>query len=493
MSPEATPRVRFAPSPTGRLHIGGARTALFNWAYARHTGGTYILRIEDTDPERSTQEFEDSILDSLRWLGLDWDEGPGVDGPHGPYRQSERIEGHRQTALQLLEAELAYPCFCDSGRLAKLREEQMARKETPRYDRTCEGVMPEEAADRLQAGEQAVIRFRVPEGATTFRDHIRGQVTFRNAEVDDWILVRTDGSPTYNFVVVCDDAQMRITHVVRGEEHLVNTPKQVLLYEALGLTPPEFAHLPLMLGDDGKKLSKRTGDTALEDYRDKGFPREAMINFLALQGWALDGETEVFGADELVKSFELGDVSKGGSIFDLDKLRWLAGEYVRRDEPGRLAEHCAPFVVRAGLMTEGEIAERRDWFLDVVRSERERFQVYSEFPARIAYLFACDDEVEYEEKAVENSKKHEGAADTLRAYAVWLRERLDQGRALLELGDGSKAWTKDRGLKIPALFQPLRCALSGKSGGPDLFAIMALLGAQSSLRRIEVGAGRLEG
>jgi glutamyl-tRNA synthetase len=493
MSQKTAPRVRFAPSPTGNLHIGGARTALFNWAYARHTGGTYILRIEDTDPERSTQAFEDSILDSMRWLGIDWDEGPDVEGPHGPYRQSERVADHRRTALGLLEEELAYPCFCDSERLTRVREEQMAKKETPRYDRTCAALAPEEAKARLDAGEPAVIRFRVPAGETSFADHIRGQVTFKNEEVDDWILVRSDGSPTYNFVVVCDDADMEITHVVRGEEHLVNTPKQVLLYEALGWTPPEFAHLPLMLGDDGKKLSKRTGDTALEDYRDKGFPREAMINFLSLQGWALDGATEVFGTDELVQSFELGDVSKGGSILDMDKLRWLAGEYVRKEDVERLAEHCAPFVVRAGQMTAGELAERCEWYLDVIRSEQERFQVYSELPERIAYLFAPDDAVEYEEKALKNSKKHDGAAETLRDFGAWVGEQLGEGVALPELGDGAKAWVQERGLKIPALFQPLRCALTGKGGGPDLFAIMALLGRESSLRRIEVGAARLEG
>ncbi len=492
MTQETRPRVRFAPSPTGHLHIGGARTALFNWALARHTQGVFVLRIEDTDPERSSQEFEDSILASLRWLGLEWDEGPDVGGAHGPYRQSERVEGHRKTALELLEAELAYPCFCNPERLRTLREAQMSRKETPRYDKKCAALTPEQAQARLDAGESAVIRFRVPAGQTSFDDLVRGHVRFENEEVDDWILVRSDGSPTYNFVVVCDDAAMRITHVVRGEEHLVNTPKQVLVYQALELALPRFAHLPLMLGDDGKKLSKRTGDTALEDYREKGFPSEAMINFLSLQGWALDGSTEVFGADDLVRSFELGDVSKGGSIFDLQKLLWLAGEWLRRDDPEQLAERCAPFVIAAGLMTEDELAARRDWFRAVVHSEQERFQIYSELPERIAYLFAPDDEVEFDPGALKNARKHDGGAETLRSFASWVDQRLGQGAALEELGQDAKAWVSERGLKIPALFQPLRCALTGRAGGPDLFAILALLGPERSHRRIEVGARRLE-
>ena len=487
-------RLRFAPSPTGHLHIGGARTALFNWAFARHTGGVFVLRIEDTDPERSTAEFERTILESLRWLGRDWDEGPEVEGPYGPYRQSERLERHRELAGTLLESGAAYRCFCSSERLTEVREAQMAAKQTAAYDRRCEGLDPADAAARAEAGEACVLRFRVPEGETRFDDEIRGSVRFRNAEVDDWIMVRADGRPTYNFVVVCDDADMRITHVVRGEEHLVNTPKQVLLYSALGLEPPRFAHLPLMLGADGKKLSKRTGDTALGDYREKGFPPEAIMNFLALQGWALDGSTEVFTPEDLVAGFELGDVSKGGSIFDVDKVRWLAGEYVRSDTPARLAARCAPFVAAAGLIEASRIApggDRASWFEAVVRSEQERFEIYSELPERIRYLFEPDDAVSFDPKAEKGARKHAEAAATLTAYAAWLEERLGAGEEIGSVGPGTKAWVAERGLKIPALFQPLRCALSGRPGGPDLFEIMALLGAESSLRRIAAGAARL--
>ena len=384
MAPEI--RVRFAPSPTGKLHIGGARTALFNWAYARGRGGRFLLRIEDTDRERSTAEYERAILEGLRWLGMEWDEGPDVGGPHAPYRQTEREPLHRAVAERLLAGGWAYRCFCSAERLEQLREAQAARREKPAYDGLCRGLDAGESARRVAAGEPAVLRFRVPDGETRFTGLIRGEVVFQNREVDDWVMVRSDGAPTYNFVVVCDDSAMEITHVIRGEEHLTNTPKQLLLYGALGVPAPTFAHLPLMLGTDGKKLSKRTGDTALQDYRDKGFPPEAVMNFLCLQGWALDEKTEVFSLDELVRNFDVVDVSKGGSIFDVDKFHWLAGEYIRRDSLERVAERCTPFVVAAGLATEAELAARRAWYLAVVRTEQERITTYGDH--RVAMAFA---------------------------------------------------------------------------------------------------------
>lgn len=485
------PRLRFAPSPTGQLHIGGARTALFNWAMARRTGGKFVLRVEDTDAERSTREYEDAILDGLRWLGIDWDEGPEIGGPYAPYRQSERAERHREAAAALLESGHAYPCFCTPERLTALREQQQAAKQTAAYDGTCRSIPSAEARERM-SGETHVVRFKVPEGETRFRDHVRGDVTFQNREVDDWIMVRSDGRPTYNFVVVIDDADMRITHVLRGEEHLVNTPKQVLLYAALGLPAPEFGHLPLMLGTDGRKLSKRTGDTALVDYRDKGYPREAVINFLSLQGWALDGATEVFSVDQLVENFEISDVSKGGSVFDMDKFDWLAGEYVRSDSVEHLARMCAPFVVAAGLADEATLTERADWFRTVVAAEQERIQKYSDLPARIGYLFAADDAVPFDEKAEVKARKQADGPATLRSFATWLDEQLGAGASTEALRDGAKAWVAERGLKFPALFQPLRLALTGLGGGPDLFDVIGLLGPERSLARIEHGARRLD-
>ena len=484
-------RVRFAPSPTGKLHVGGARTALFNWAYAKRHGGKFLLRVEDTDLERSTKEFEVAILEGLRWLGIDWDEGPDAGGEYGPYYQSQRIDGHRVRAAELLEKGHAYRCFCTPERVEKLREEQMARKDNPRYDGLCRSVSAEDSKTRADNGEEFTLRFKVPEGRTAFHDHIRGDVSFDNAEVDDWVMVRRTGIPTYNFVVVCDDADMKISHVLRGEEHLTNTPKQVLLYEVLGLEPPEFAHLPLMLGTDKKKLSKRTGDTALQAYREKGFPKEAIVNFLCLQGWALDGETEVFSVQQLADNFDMKNVTKAGAVFDIDKFKWLAGEYIKKDTAANVAALCAPFVIEEGLMTADEIAMRSDWYEAVVKGHQERIRTYAEFPDWIGYLFGEDESFEWDEKAEKNARKHEGRVETLTKYADWLAPQLEASVDADALRDATKEWVKEHGLKFPQLFQPLRCALSGKPGGPDMFEIMSWLGAEASLKRIRLGAGRL--
>jgi glutamyl-tRNA synthetase len=486
-------RVRFAPSPTGKLHIGGARTALFNWAYARRHGGQFLLRIEDTDPERSTKEFELAILDGLRWLGLDWDEGPDVGGPCGPYRQSEKYPRYREIAKRLVESGHAYPCFCSEERLEAVREAQAARKERQVYDRACSSIAPAEAARRVASGEPAVIRFRVPPGETVCPDQIRGEVRFAHEEIDDWVMVRSDGSPTYNFCVVCDDLDMRITHVFRGEEHLVNTPKQMLLYRALGAPTPEFAHLPLMLGTDGKKLSKRTGDTALQDYRDNGYPPAAVLNFLCLQGWALDGTTAVFGVEQIVAKFEIKDVQKAGAIFDPDKFRWMAGEYLRKETPELLAQHCEPYVVAAELATRESLAQRRAWFVEVVKTEQARIHLYSELPSRIAYLFQPDDEVKWHDDALAAVRKHANAVETLRAFRDWLAPRIAGGVVAAELREPAKSWAAERGLKLPAFFQPVRCALSGVVQGADLFDVMALLGSESVLRRLDRAVARLGG
>lgn len=486
-----TVRVRFAPSPTGRLHIGGARTALFNWAYARRQGGKFLLRVEDTDKERSTAEFETAILEGLRWLGINWDEGPDIGGPCAPYRQSERIDRHLAYAARLLEKGVAYPCFCSSERLDALREGQSARKEKPAYDRKCANLSPAEVEALRATGVKPVVRFRVPAGTTRFLDHVRGEVSFDNKEVDDWIMVRGDGMPIYNFVVVCDDIDMGITHVFRGEEHLVNTPKQVLLYEALGENVPEFGHLPLMLGTDGKKLSKRTGDTALQDYQARGYPKAAIVNFLCLQGWALNGTTEIFSIDDLVANFDIKDVTKGGAIFDIDKFQWMAGEYIRKHTTEELADLCAPFVLAAGLTTQADLDARRDWYLKVVRGEQERIRTYAELPARIAFLFFDDQAVVFEPDAEKNARKQAAGVATLTDYRVFLAESLAAGQGPAALRDATKAWVQARGIKMPVLFQPLRCALTGQAGGPDLFDLIDLLGGEHALARIDAGLVRL--
>jgi glutamyl-tRNA synthetase len=474
------------------LHVGGARTALFNWAWARRHGGAFVLRIEDTDKERSTEESERSILEAMEWLGMDWDEGPGVGGPFGPYHQTQRVERHLELSAKLLEEGKAYRCFCGSERITALREEQMANKQNPRYDGRCRGLSLADSAAKAEAGEEFAVRFRVPTGETGFTDHVRGDVNFQNVEVDDWIMLRSDGSPTYNFVVVCDDADMKITHVLRGEEHLVNTPKQVLLYQALGLDVPEFGHLPLMLGTDKKKLSKRTGHTSVQIYRDLGYPRDAVLNFLCLQGWALDGETEVFSVDELIKNFEVKDVSKGGAIFDAEKFQWLAGEYLRQETPAECAAHCAPYVIEAGLMSAEELADRSAWFEQVVAGMQERIRLYSELPEKIAFLFEADDALSYDEKALKNAKKHEVRGDVLAAVLENLLPMLEEGVSASALSEAGKAMLSEKGWKFPALGQPLRCALTGKAGGPDLFDVLIWLGAESSRARIESAIKRFE-
>ncbi len=341
----------------------------------------------------------------------------------------------------------------------------------------------------MKAGAKPVLRFRVPEGHTIFSDGIRGDVRFDNSEVDDWIMVRADGSPTYNFVVVCDDADMEITHVIRGEDHLTNTPKQVLLYGALGVPVPHFAHLPLMLGSDKKKLSKRTADTSLQVYRDLGYPRDAVVNFLCLQGWALDGATEVFSREQLIEHFELSAVSKGGAVFDLEKFRWLAAEYLRGESADELVRHCAPQLVAAGLLTEDDVRQRADWICAALESVRERISLYSEAPEQLRFLFADASEVEYDPKAEKNARKRE--LSVLAEYLNWLRPKLSGEVDTAALRDATKAWIGERELKFPDLFQPLRCALTGQAGGPDLFDVMALLGNSETLGRIEAGLRRL--
>ncbi len=487
----STIRVRFAPSPTGKLHIGGARTALFNWAYARRHGGAFLLRIEDTDPERSTKEFELAILEGLRWLGIQWDEGPDVGGPYAPYHQSQRIVRHREMAERLFASGGAYRCFCSRERLEELAREQEARKDKSAYDGRCRSLARGESDARAARGEPFTLRCAIPAGTTRFTDLIRGEMSFDNRDVEDWVMVRSDGNPTYNFVVVCDDIDMRISHVFRGEEHLVNTPKQVLLYQAFGAPIPQFGHLPLMLGTDRKKLSKRTGDTALQDYRDKGFPREAVVNFLCLQGWALNGTQEIFSVDELVAHFDIKDVTKAGAVFDMDKFLWMAGEYIRRDSVEHVAQMCAPFVIAAGQMSADELDARRPWFLSVVAGVKERIRTYGELATQIAYLFAADETLPYDEQAERNARKQERRIETLRAFLEWLRPRVAAGVDPAALREGAKAFQTERGLKTPELMQPLRCALTGMAGGPDVFEVMAWLGAERSLRRLGLAIERL--
>ncbi|MEJ2722839.1 MAG: glutamate--tRNA ligase, partial [bacterium] len=324
------PRVRFAPSPTGYLHIGGARTALYNWLYARKTGGAFVLRIEDTDAERSTEESYRAIIDALQWLGLDWDEGPEKGGAFGPYVQSARLVLYHTEARTLVERGLAYHCFCTQDELAEIRSEAMRLRESPRYDRRCRNLPRDEVERRLARKVPHVVRIMMPEGETKVFDLIRGPIAFNNAELDDFVLIKSDGKPTYNFAAVVDDARMQITHVIRGDDHLSNTPKQLVIYRALGHTPPKFAHLPMILGSDRTRLSKRHGAASVQEFRRMGYLSDSLVNYLALLGWAYDDKTEIFTRESLIKKFSLKKVSKNPAAFDPAKLDYIDGEHFKR-------------------------------------------------------------------------------------------------------------------------------------------------------------------
>ena len=355
-------RVRFAPSPTGKLHIGGARTAIYNWAFARANGGTFILRIDDTDPTRSTDENTQIILRAMRWLGLDWDEGPEVGGDFGPYSQTERLDLYKQTAERLLAEGKAYPCFCTPEQLAADREAAQARKDPFQgYQRRCRDLTPEEARARIDAGEPYVLRIKVPDnrGNVVINDAVHGEVTFDAKELDDFVIFRSDGTPTYNFATVVDDALMGITHVIRGDDHLSNTPRQVMVYEAMGAPVPTFAHISMILGADGKKLSKRHGATSVEEYRDAGYLSDAFVNYLALLGWSLDGETTVIPRDVLASKFSLDRISKNPATFDPKKLDWMNAEYINAMDDKTFADEIMlPQLIEAGLIDEGFEADR---------------------------------------------------------------------------------------------------------------------------------------
>ncbi len=472
-------RVRFAPSPTGRLHLGGARTALFNWAFARRHGGRFVLRVEDTDRARNTEESLTSILDSLRWLGLDWDEGPEVGGEHGPYFQSERQGRHREALERGLREGWLYRCFVPLDEVRAQREAARAAKGNWRFDPGSRELDPREAERRAAAGEPHVVRMRVPEGERlVIHDHVRGEVTFDSSEVEDWVVARADGVPTYNFACALDDADMAVTHVIRGEEHLVNTPKQMLVRRFLGLPEPEYAHVPLILGADGRKLSKRTGDTAVEDYRARGYPPEALFNFLALLGFSIDDKTTLFSPDELVRHFELGRIQKGGAVFDPVKLDWMAGEYLRATPTDELARRVLPWMQEAGLVPDEPSAADLERLERVAGAFRERLTLYGELPERARFLY---EEVEPDAKAAQ-ALAAPGVAELLQDLLAALEERSEWPPA--DLPGLVREVAAGRGAKPGAVMKPLRAALTGTLGGPELVEVLDLLGRERSLARL---------
>ncbi|RKO65848.1 glutamate--tRNA ligase [Desulfofundulus salinus] len=474
-------RVRFAPSPTGPLHIGGARSALFNWLFARNQGGTFIVRIEDTDLERSSRESEENILAALRWLGLDWDEGIEVGGPHGPYRQTERLTIYQRYARQLLETGWAYHCYCTEEELAAEREALLARGEMPRYTGRCRHLC-EEDRRRLEAGgRRPVLRFAVPSGENiTVQDLVRGEVSFDADGIGDFIIVKSDGIPTYNFAVVVDDHTMGITHVIRAEEHLSNTPRQILLYRAFGWPVPQFAHVSLILGQDRTKMSKRHGATSIEQYREMGYLPEALVNFLALLGWSPGGEEEIFTLEELKRQFSLERVAKNPAVFDLDKLNWLNGHYIRQSSLERVTDLAIPFLQKAGYISGEVTPEQYQWLKQLVATVRDYLTNLSEINQHVDIFFAP--EVEPENEEARTVLAGEQVPRVLSALAEKIRsaDGLDEETARSIL----KKLPRELGLGARKVYLPIRVALTGRTHGPELYQVIPLLGKEKVLARL---------
>jgi glutamyl-tRNA synthetase len=470
-------RVRFAPSPTGYLHVGGARTALFNWLFARRTGGVFVLRIEDTDRERSTDESTRTILDGLSWLGLSWDEGPA--------HQADGLERHRAEALRLLAGGKAYRCFCTVSALA---ERRAAAGVEYRYERTCRAVATDEGERRAAAGEPYTVRFRVPEGATAWDDVVHGPTRFENETLEDFIVLRTDGTPVYNMAVVSDDIDMRITHVIRGDDHLPNTPKQILLYRALGAPVPTFAHVPMILGEDGRKLSKRHGATAVGDFARLGVLPEALFNFLALLGWNAGDDREVMGVGELVEAFTLERINRKSAVFDTEKLFWMNGQYLAVKPSADVLRLVAPLLEERGLLEPGELDARRPWLLHLVELLQTRSRSVLDIPAQ-ARIYLADD-VDYDEDAV--AKQWRDAPATLARLEAVREVIADLEPWTVERIEGGLRGAADRaGVGFGKLAQPLRVALTGSSASPGIDHVVFLLGRERTLRRIDAALSRV--
>lgn len=488
-------RVRFAPSPTGELHIGGARTAIYNWAFARATGGTFILRIEDTDPERSTEENKQVILRAMRWLGLDWDEGPEVGGEFGPYLQTQRFDTYTAALERLKERGAVYPCFCTKEELdAKRAAAEESEGGYSGYDRTCRSLSAEETQARIDAGEPHVWRLKVPEnhGPIQFKDAVYGDMSFPVEVMDDMILVRTDGTPTYNFAVVCDDANMQISHVIRGDDHLSNTPRQILIYEALGYDIPVFAHLSMILGADGRKLSKRRNATSVEQYKTMGFLPDALVNFLALLGWSLDGETTIIERDVLAREFSLERITKKDAIFDEAKLDWMNGVYIQNMGAGAWVDAMAPFFLEDEQVTAEDLAEKRAWFEKMYPLVAERAKRLPECYEKLAFIF-LGSRVVLDPKSFDKVLMKEGCrADEVlpEVRAIMADESIPWECDALQ--DACKELCEKLDLKPKFVFQPIRVAVTGSQVSPPLFESIELMKREDVLAHLDFTMDQME-
>jgi glutamyl-tRNA synthetase len=485
-----TSRVRIAPSPTGPLHIGTARTALYNYLHARHVGGTFILRLEDTDQVRSTVEFEKDILDGLHWLGLDWDEGPEVAGepargPHAPYRQMERLPSYEAAAQRLLALDMAYPCYCTPEELEADRKAQEAAKQPPRYVGRCARLTVEERRAREADGRRGAIRFRVGEGTVAFDDVIRGRVEIDVANLGgDFVIVRADGTPLYHFTVVVDDAAMEITEVIRGEDHLSNTPKHILLFRALGHEVPRFAHLPLILNPDRTKMSKRKSQTAIDDYIAQGFIKEALVNYLALLGWSTGTEEEILSLDELVERFDIADVHKGGAVFDRERLEWMNGQWIRRLPPDELIDRLRPFLEAEKVAGRIERIPTDDELRALLPVIQERLPTLGAIGDLVGFLWVSDVDVD---PTTLVPKRWD--APTTREGLTAARDTIDAvGEVSFEadeLEPPLRALAEERGWKAGDLFMAIRVAVTGRTATPPLFDTLVALGRERVLARID--------
>ena len=476
-------RVRFAPSPTGYLHVGGARTALFNWLYARRHGGTFVLRIEDTDAERSSWEMVSGIVDGLRWLGLDWDEGPDTGGPHAPYFQSQRLYKYRGAAAQLVSQGHAYYCYCAPETLQRKRQAAEAEGGGWIYDRTCCALSEAERASREAASVPRAVRFKVPAGRTTFKDLVHGPIEFDNANIEDFVVLRSDRQPTYHLSVVVDDIDMQITHVVRGDDHISNTPKQVVLYDAFGRTPPAFAHVPLIMGPDKKRLSKRHGATSVMEYQRLGYLHESMVNFLALLGWSPGGDQELFSKEELIERFTLEGISGGNAVFNPEKLDWFNQQHLLRLPTDELARRAEPALREQGLWRDEYAGGRRQWFFALLDLFKPRVKKLDQFGIEAHPLLS--DEIEYDETAVRKHLAKPELATAFDELIVAFREGPFTAAALEQrLRD-----IADRHhLKAAALIHATRVAVTGRATSPGLFEVLELLGSDRVIYRLERAA-----
>ncbi len=471
-----TIRTRFAPSPTGNLHIGNARTAIMNWIYARHCGGQFILRIEDTDEERSTKESELKIVNDLKWLGLDWDEGPDIGGAFGPYRQSERKLIYQEYLQKLQDENKIYPCYCTPEELEERRQAALKKGEAATYDRRCRNLSPNQKAKYDQEGRTCVMRFDVSGETLSFTDLVKGHLSINLNEIGDFVLVRPDGMPMYNFACVIDDGLMKISHVIRGDDHVINTYRQSLIYQSLGWPVPVFAHIPMILGPDRSRLSKRHGATSVAQYQEEGYLPEALVNFLSLLAWSSESGEEILSVDQIIKEFNFKRVSRSAAVFDPQKLNWMNGIYIRNRTPEALVPVAKHYLEKADCPVSSD-----EEVLGIVRALHDKFERFSEMPEKAAVFF--QEHVQFENDAAKEMIQSESAQKVFEKF-LQLTDTLDHWDGTIFFNT-MKQIQKETGVKGKALWMPVRIALTGQEHGPEIPRIVEVFGLDKCRRRMK--------